>query len=273
MKKNDTTLTEKAYKDISATSSLKSAFEKQNLTQILNYVEDLEKNLCINKGIISDLANNLQDKGAKKVICSLNNENAMLQKKLKETIMERDLLQKKLLLTQQTMMERKANEDDTVKEGKEKPEELVEKLDKKEYLLQKSESNLYKAIQALKKYARIDNEVNKLLEESDLQKVAVAKISNVVEENIALRNKLVSANTKVSRLESWLTEILKTKAAEKFIRNRESQPLRRLDETRGEEKFISENNSVHERTSLDGTFRSRENNCPAKQKCTSEGNN
>ena len=211
-------------KNIELKKSLKKSFEKQNETQMIEYIKDLEESLSINKNIISELVNNSNLSRSKDLINALNKENAILQKRLKITTADRDAYKSKLLILSQIFSEYKNDKNDNLKEIQSRMNTVIYEIDRKEYFLQKTEINLKKAIHLLQKYTVIDIAVKKFLAELSVTNKTEVKISSVIEENKALKKKLEQSEKTVNDLGGCLKELITSKFPDEII-SESTKPL------------------------------------------------
>ena len=194
----------------SATSrqKLKGFFIDRDKNQITNYIKDLENTIAINKTIIRNLmSESAQKDPSKSVMNSLNEENIKLHEQIKEVKNDRDDLQSKLLITEQIIEEYKGKEVNIEERMSEKVQEMIDQLNKKEYVVQSYERKLHRLIPVLKKYAFRDPEIQQLIQTLNIQINPKKMITNVVEENEVLSTEVQTARAKMAELESKLTEI------------------------------------------------------------------
>lgn len=188
-----------------ARDEIKGKFMGQEQIQTQNYIKDLEKNLFINKQIITELLSQEKSQGQiKKVIDKLNSENANLQDQLKKAIKERNEYQGKLLITEQIVENNKTKEQEICKEYDEKILNLVDQLNRKEYSIQCMESKYNRIKILLNKFSHKDPELKKNIKELRLELPENSKIVNVVEENAALIQELNEEKKKVQELNQQL---------------------------------------------------------------------
>ena len=155
-------------------------------------MSDLERTVNINKEIIAELlSNNSQLGKSKKIIEMLNFENANLHLQIKKLISERDQAQAKLLLSEQILQNYKKHEENIHKELLNKQKELIDQLNRKEYILQKTESKYEKALSTLNILAHKDQDARKVLKGLKVDRRSGFKLTNVIEENERLQSELV----------------------------------------------------------------------------------
>jgi len=199
------------YDAVTARQKLKGSFLERDKLQMSSYIKDLEKTISINKDIINNLVNQQKQEGlSKKIITNLNTENAKLQAHLKTAIKQRDSYQSKLLIAEQIIEDYKGKENTHEKMVKEQAADLLDQLNKKEYVLQNYERKFYRVLTILKKYQDCDCEIKLILREFNMEaRNADKKITNVVEENAALVTEVKTARIKMAQLESKLTQLTK----------------------------------------------------------------
>ncbi len=193
-----------------ARRKIKGVFLERDKMQMSSYIRDLEKTVSINKGIIAELLSTSKQEGlSKKVITNLNQENARLQSQLKSAIKQRDSFQARLLITEQIIEDYKGKEGNCEYRAHEKAQELLDQLNRKEYVVQSYERRFHRIIPALRKYADSDEEVKKLLKEFNIDVREERKITNLVEQNAVLATEIKTARMKMVELENKVTELAK----------------------------------------------------------------
>eukprot|EP00826_Nyctotherus_ovalis_P043826 TRINITY_DN4669_c0_g1_i13.p1 TRINITY_DN4669_c0_g1~~TRINITY_DN4669_c0_g1_i13.p1 ORF type:complete len:242 (-),score=75.73 TRINITY_DN4669_c0_g1_i13:194-919(-) len=94
-------------------------------------------------------------------------------------------------------------------------EELKDQLDKKEYSLQAYDQGMRRAVKMLNKYSVVDHEIRMLAKEFNVDHVKEKKITNLLDENIALSTEVRNTKNKMVELETRLTEIVKNGVSDK----------------------------------------------------------
>jgi len=188
---------------------LKGMFLEKDKMQMSSYIKDLEKTVALNKAIISDLisADKNDSDVIKKSFEKLNTENANLQTQIKKAMKQRDDVQARLLICEQIVEELRGREKDLESQYLEKNQEMLDQLNRKEYVLQCYEKRYHKALNLLRKYSEKDGEVRLLLKEIHTYDGEQKCISNVLEENEALATEVKTAREKVAMLGSKFTEL------------------------------------------------------------------
>lgn len=200
---------------ITSRKKLKASFMEKDKFQTTNYLKDLEKTIILNKDIIKDLL--VADKSNvpwKKIIEKLNLENKGLHSKVKELIRERDGVQNKLLLCEQMVEEFKSRENTIDQHYAEKSKEIVDQLNRKEYVLQSYEKRFRKAMQLLIKYKEKDAKIRLLLKDLDEDNNSKTCMTNVLEQNETLVVTMKTIQQKVVKLEKDLRELSNFKEKE-----------------------------------------------------------
>jgi len=201
-------ITDVNHYSIDLRRKIKCSFLERDKMQISSYIKDLEKTATINKQIIESLLEDRLDEEAnKKVMLSLNQENTRLQAQLQITTKERNLLQSKLLITEQIVAELKGKEKIHKDQMQAKHQELLDQLNKKEYVLQNSQKKLERVVTVLDKYSSKDEEVKQVLDSTRLERSNTNKITNIVQQNAILATEMESARLKMAELELKLTEV------------------------------------------------------------------
>ena len=81
-------------------------------------------------------------------------------------------------------------------------EKMKEQLDRKEYVLQQLESKTYHYEKYLQRKSLVDKEASSLLHKfQDLEPLKEQKVTNVIEDNVSLRNELKEAFKEVNKLQ------------------------------------------------------------------------
>ena len=84
----------------------------------------------------------------------------------------------------------------------EEMEKMKEQLDRKEYVLQQLESKTYHYEKYLQRKSLVDKEASSLLHKfQDLEPLKEQKVTNVIEDNVSLRNELKEAFKEVNKLQ------------------------------------------------------------------------
>jgi len=201
-------VTEVNKDSITSRQKLKGYFLVQDKLQTNNYIKDLEDTITINKQIISNLiADNKEKEPLKTIIQALNKENTKLQEKLMLTIKERDEFQAKLLIVEQIVEDYRGAEMNVEDRMRERIQEMLDQLSKKEYVVQSYEKKFHKLIPVLRKYIEIDPDIQDLVQALNIQIHTTQTITNVVEANRKLTTEVQTARVKVAELESKLAEI------------------------------------------------------------------
>ncbi len=214
---------------ITARRKIKGAFLERDKFQMSSYIKDLEKTLAINKEIISELLTGAKQEGqSRKIIMSLNQENARLQTQLKTVVKQRDSYQARLLITEQIIEEYKGKEGSCENQAHEKAQELLDQLNRKEYVVQSYERKFHRLFPILKKYSEKDDELRKLLKELNLNVHEERRITNLVEENAVLVTEVKTARQKMAELEFKVTELSKVNDTPAPSDLRSQEPERRL---------------------------------------------
>eukprot|EP00826_Nyctotherus_ovalis_P062160 TRINITY_DN8941_c0_g3_i3.p1 TRINITY_DN8941_c0_g3~~TRINITY_DN8941_c0_g3_i3.p1 ORF type:complete len:280 (-),score=40.08 TRINITY_DN8941_c0_g3_i3:85-855(-) len=161
----------------------KAEFMNHTKEQMSGYVEDLENSLSISKQVIVDLLSDLKDDKARSAIVSLSKENTVLQKRLKEVIMERNEVQKRLWLAQQEVFE------ESINASFEPPSR---------YTVKELEGSLHEALSILKKYEMEDKRAKKFLKR--FENLSVADIYKYGKSKI-LRSKLAISEERAAKID------------------------------------------------------------------------
>ena len=125
-------MTDINYDSVNVRQKIKCSFLLRDKMQMSSYIKDLEKTVLINKQIIE----NLLERKVSEAVLSLNQENTRLNIQLQITTRERDSLQSQLLIAEQIVAELKGRESNYKELMQEKNKELLDQLNRKEYLLQ-----------------------------------------------------------------------------------------------------------------------------------------
>lgn len=191
---------------IESTASLTNfAFVSKEVEQMKNYINDLEHSCSINKAILNELAaTHIGNEQTRKIISGLNTENANLQLQLKNAFAERNRLQSKLLILEQIVAELRKREEEFAKDAEWLRKELVDQLDRKEFLLQSIEHRYELAVQTLKEFAHIHPKIKQLVRNLAVDKRTEAKVTNTIEKNEHLQTELMREKEKVQELISHL---------------------------------------------------------------------
>eukprot|EP01022_Parablepharisma_sp_SALTPOND_P026516 TRINITY_DN64310_c1_g1_i1.p1 TRINITY_DN64310_c1_g1~~TRINITY_DN64310_c1_g1_i1.p1 ORF type:complete len:578 (-),score=50.72 TRINITY_DN64310_c1_g1_i1:1724-3457(-) len=201
-------LTEVTEPSLTARNQIRCQFLEREKVQSQTYIKDLENTIAINKEIISELlSKDSSGHKNKKLIEKLNIENASLQAQLKKVIRERNDNQGKLLISEQIIEDYKTKEQEQLNEHREKQAELVDQLNRKEFILQSFERKYNKALVVLKRFSHKDQEIRQALKELNADLLPDKKISNVVEENENFERQLAEKSAKIVELETRLGEM------------------------------------------------------------------
>jgi len=194
---------------LTARNHIKGQFLEKERTQTNAYIKDLQQTISINKQIINELlSKSAAESQNKKVIEKLNTENANLQAQLKKAIKERNDVQAKLLITEQIVEDFKIKEHEQTRDNQEKYAELVDQLNRKEFILQNFERKYNKSAQLLRAFSHKDQEIKLALKEINEDLKTDKKISNVVEDNEKLTKQLQEKEQKILDLESQIQNLL-----------------------------------------------------------------
>eukprot|EP00826_Nyctotherus_ovalis_P038910 TRINITY_DN3688_c0_g5_i1.p1 TRINITY_DN3688_c0_g5~~TRINITY_DN3688_c0_g5_i1.p1 ORF type:complete len:344 (+),score=116.88 TRINITY_DN3688_c0_g5_i1:3-1034(+) len=165
------------------------------------YTRDLEKTLKINKEVITELiSTSLPEEKYKKALERLNGENAILHAQVERLMLEREEVAGKLLITEQIVATLRKNEGECYKELMEKQKEILDQLNRKEFLMQKLERKYEKALTALKTLEHKDQDASRILKLLKADKRVDCKLTNVVEQNEQLQTELMKVKAKVQEL-------------------------------------------------------------------------
>lgn len=187
---------------------LKIFFVQKEKDQAIGRMKDLEKTVSINKEIIRELIENSnQEETNKKVLLALNEENAELRQKLQSVTEESNSFQSRLLIAEQIIEDYKGKEATYEEHIKDQADELLDQLNRKEFLIQSYERKLHTVLDAVKKYVA-DSAVRKVLLKLNVRLDKEKRITSVVEENAALANEVLTARARIADLEGKLCEIV-----------------------------------------------------------------
>lgn len=212
-------VTEVNKDSVTSRQKLKGHFLVQNKLQMGNYIKDLEDTIAINKQIISSLvAASKEEEPLKKATEALNMENLKLQEKLTMLTKERDDLQAKLLIAEQIVEDYRGAEMNVEGRMREKIQEMLDQLSRKEYVVQSYEKRFHRLIPVLRKYLAIDPEIQRLVQAFNIQVSGSQTITNVVEANEILATEVHTARVKVAELETKLAEVVQIKPKESGTR-------------------------------------------------------
>ena len=251
------TMSEVNHDSVTSRQKIKGSFLERDKIQMSSYIKDLEKTISINKEIITSLVNQSKQEGlSKRIIMQLNQENAKLQSQLKSAIRERDSYQTKLLISEQIVADYKGKENASEYLMHEKSQELLDQLNRKEYVLQNYERKFYKVLAVLKKYSETDEDIKMIMKELNIGPKDDRRITNIVEENAALVTEVHTARVKMAELESKLTglatvdkcQVLSQKEIEKRLGSitnpkkvvKVSSPAGETNKTEAENKELKE---------------------------------
>eukprot|EP00826_Nyctotherus_ovalis_P014186 TRINITY_DN13926_c0_g2_i1.p1 TRINITY_DN13926_c0_g2~~TRINITY_DN13926_c0_g2_i1.p1 ORF type:complete len:386 (-),score=72.07 TRINITY_DN13926_c0_g2_i1:169-1326(-) len=189
----------------STVSPMKFAFSKE-VKQMKNYINDLEHSCSINKAILAELVTaHVGNEQTRNIINGLNIENANLQLQLKNAIAERNRLQSKLLISEQITADLRKHERESAKDADWLKRELVDQLDRKEFLLQSLEHRYELAVQTLREFAHIHPKIKQLVRDLAVDKRTEGKVTNTIEKNERLQTELIREKERVHELISHLT--------------------------------------------------------------------
>eukprot|EP00826_Nyctotherus_ovalis_P015401 TRINITY_DN14372_c0_g1_i2.p1 TRINITY_DN14372_c0_g1~~TRINITY_DN14372_c0_g1_i2.p1 ORF type:complete len:384 (+),score=122.69 TRINITY_DN14372_c0_g1_i2:80-1231(+) len=191
---------------LTSRQKLKGYFLECNKLQMGSYIKDLKDTIKVNKQIISNLLAEKEEKALKETMRALNSENMKLQEKVNKITKERDDLQAKLLIVEQIVEDYKGAEMKVEDRIKERTQEMLDQLNRKEYVVQIYEKKFHKLVPVLKKYVPIDPEVKRIVRLLDIQVSPMQTITNVVEANEMLATEVQTAREKVAELESQLAK-------------------------------------------------------------------
>ena len=223
------TVSELNTDSISSRQKLKGRFLENEKFQMSSYIKDLENTIAINKSIISSLlSDNKNGTVPKESAEALNTENLKLQNQVKNLTVNRDSLQSKLLIAEQIIEEYRGKELAYENQINEKVQELLEQLNKKEYVAQSYERKFNKLLPAIKKYASVDSEVANLVRNLNVHIMDNQKITNLVERNEMLATEVKTARGKMAELESKLTEVTTKRKPDKEYQSRLKDQERRF---------------------------------------------
>jgi hypothetical protein len=174
-------ITDVNHDSVSTRRKIKCSFLKRDKVQASSYIKDLENTVTINKQIIESLlGDGLDEESSKNVMVSLNQENARLQVQLQSAIQERSSLQSRLLITEQIVAELKGKENNYEDQTQVKHQELLDQLNRKEYVLQNLQRKLDRVITVLEKYSSTDEEAKQVLDSIRLRGSHSNRITNIV---------------------------------------------------------------------------------------------
>jgi hypothetical protein len=184
---------------------------KRDKNQITNQIKDLEKTIAINKEIIGNLVENSNlEEVNKRVLTALNEENTKLREELGVMREERNDFQSKLLIAEQIIEENKGKINTFEEQMKEHTDELLDQLNRKEYVLQSYERKLHTVLETIKRYGA-DTTLRKIIIKMNIDLDNDKRITNIVEENALLILEVETARTKVTELENRIVELTKSK--------------------------------------------------------------
>lgn len=190
-----------AVQEVQGRKLVKLNFIASEKEQAKLYIRDLEKSLKINKEVIAELiGTSLPEEKYKKALERLNSENAVLRAQVERLTLEREEAAGKLLITEQIVATLRNNEGECRKELMEKQKEILDQLNRKEFLMQKLERKYEKALAALKMLEHKDQNASKVLKLLKADKRVDCKLTNVVEQNEQLQTELMKAKAKVQEL-------------------------------------------------------------------------
>ena len=202
---------------ISNRQKIKCSFMEHDKMQMSSYIKDLEGTIAINKQLIDNLiVNEIKDDSHKNIMLLLNQENTKLNKTVKMIVKERDSYQTQLLISEQIVADLKGKEDNYSTQMEHKHQELLDQLNRKEYILQYTQRKLSKIVSVLKKYAKTDDEVKAIITALNLNVKDNETITNVVEQNAILITEIQTTRSKMAAMELKISELTK----------HESKPLR-----------------------------------------------
>ena len=187
-------------------SKVRISFMEREKKETTSYIADLEATLAINKSIIQELCNPKQKESAnyKMAFNKLNEENMLLQKRVREFKRQRDDASAKVLILEQVVEELRYKESEQLTEWKEANAELLEQLNLKEYHLQVFEKRCYDAEALVMKYLRNVPEVMEAIGGIRGPINEKIGISNVVIQNKQMQAKLAEMTSELTRLKKEL---------------------------------------------------------------------
>eukprot|EP00826_Nyctotherus_ovalis_P060313 TRINITY_DN8447_c0_g1_i1.p1 TRINITY_DN8447_c0_g1~~TRINITY_DN8447_c0_g1_i1.p1 ORF type:complete len:343 (-),score=85.69 TRINITY_DN8447_c0_g1_i1:219-1247(-) len=186
---------------------IRSVFERKENVQTKQHIRDLECNLSLNKKIVHELiSDKVGDVQSKAVMERLNEENKALQNQLKTVVEERDVIQAKLLISEQVTVNYKMHEEELVKEALQSKAELLDQLNRKEYALQRLEQKYQKALKVMKGLVHKDPQVTPFFSELREEVNIDSKVTNVLEANNRLKTELTLERQRVQMLAEQMLE-------------------------------------------------------------------
>eukprot|EP00826_Nyctotherus_ovalis_P030366 TRINITY_DN2423_c0_g4_i1.p1 TRINITY_DN2423_c0_g4~~TRINITY_DN2423_c0_g4_i1.p1 ORF type:complete len:255 (-),score=105.30 TRINITY_DN2423_c0_g4_i1:104-868(-) len=137
-------------------------------------------------------------------------------------------LQSDFLIVQQMVLEYKEREFKLEEQMKEDREDLIEQLNRKEYVIQSYYRHFRRCVQILKSYAHKDFRIKELFNTFNIKADTEFTITNIVDQNKALIYDMKTARMKMKRLELQLVEI-----------KRESTSMRKFKEPGLDKSFCA----------------------------------
>ena len=232
---------------IAAKQNIKLNYLEKESEKRLQYIKDLEASVLINKQIINDLCVQNKDinKTAKNTIEKLNEENIKLTFQVKSLISAKTEAEAKLLIQAQIINENKTKEEERQREFRSLVINLKTELSKKEYAIQLLEKRCSDAEQAIIHYMKNSPDSLELLKQIRAEIPANIGITNIVEQNMQLTNKVNQLKGELNKFQQ--TGFLTTR---KMAPGSLSQMTIRKDaiemETKSKEKDKLLNNRIKE---------------------------
>ncbi|CDW73387.1 UNKNOWN [Stylonychia lemnae] len=188
--------------------NLQIKFLESENSNLKRQIQDQDQNLRINKDMLSIILGDLPER-EKQLLEKMNQENQNLIELKKQVQKEHDDIAANLFIQQQIIEDLKSKEDEQNNLNEENIKNLQDKLEKKEYALQVCELKIYHYEKYLQRKALTETEGRSLLFkfQQDDPKEAPVKISNVVEDNMNLKQELKEAFQEVNRLQKQTQEL------------------------------------------------------------------
>ena len=182
-------------------SKMRISFLEREKKRTINYIADLESTLLINKAIIRDLCDSENiSKNVKSALAKLNDENSMLQEKIKELREENKSSLDKILILEQVLEEYKVKAQEQINELREKNRELVEQLSLKEYHLQLFEKRCNDAELIILRYLNKIPEALQAVKDINEPIKQGVNITNVVVQNSEMKNRIQELTNELNKL-------------------------------------------------------------------------
>lgn len=177
---------------------LKSKFLTKEKEIMQNQLKDLEESLLIHKALLNEFikGNNKNDE-IFAIYQKLAEYNEKLMLKNKDLLQQRDEATNKELIFNQLCEYYKEKEKEQIKDFTETIKEYQDKLNNKEYEMQVLEKKYNNAEYVIKKYVKGHERELELIETFQIKGSKIIPLSNVVEENISLKNKVEELTNKV----------------------------------------------------------------------------